>query len=420
MKNWKKLALSSAALLSAVTLVACSSSDKTASTPAKAPASGGDVTLKLWIPTGSTKSYADTIAAFEKENKGVKVTFVESEDPKAQENITKDPEAAADVFSMPHDQLGSLVEVGILQPVSDTYAKEVADNNVANAVTGAQYKGKTYAFPFGVESQVLLYNKDQLTPEDVKTYEGITAKGKFGANFESVNAYAVAPLMLSVGNTLFGENGEDAKGTKWANDNGMAVMNWLAAQKSNKGFVNVPDDSVVSKFGNGDVSAIQTGPWNYPDSVKVLGKEKIGVTVYPKVKIGGKEVQQKAFMGVKLYAVNQKPAKGNKDRIIAAYKLASFLTSEKSQENQFKTRSIVPSNKKVQASEAVTSDPLAKAVATMTGSSEYTVVMPKISQMSTFWNSAAPLLSGPYSGKVAQSDYMAKLQQFDKDLAESK
>ena len=151
---------------------------------------------------------------------------------------------------------------------------------------------------------------------------------------------------------LLGRNVADRN---WANDNGVAVMKWLAAQKSNPGFVNVPDDAAVSKFGNGDVAAIETGPWNYPDSVKALGEDKIGVAVYPKVKIGDQEVQQKAFMGVKLYAVNQKPAKGNKERIIAAYKLASFLTSEKSQENQFATRSIVPSNKNVQASEAVTS-----------------------------------------------------------------
>ncbi|EMP71564.1 maltose ABC transporter substrate-binding protein [Streptococcus sobrinus DSM 20742 = ATCC 33478] len=56
----------------------------------------------------------------------------------------------------------------------------------------------------------------------------------------------------------------------------------------------------------------------------------------------------------------------------------------------------------------------------MTSSSDYTVVMPKISQMSTFWNVSAPLLSGPYSGKIAQADYMTKLQQFDKDLAAAK
>ncbi len=414
MKKWSKVVTSGVALLSAATLVACSSGEKADT------AKSGEVTLKLWVPTESKKSYKDTVAAFEKENKGVKVEVVESEDPKAQELVSKDPEAAADVFSMPHDQLGGLVESGIIQPVSDKYAAEIAENNVENAVVGAQYKGKTYAFPFGVESQVLFYNKEKLSEEDVKSYEAITSKDKFGASLESVNAYAFAPLMLSVGNTLFGETGEDATATNWANDNGVAVMKWLAAQKSNKGFVNVPDDAAVSKFGNGDVAAIETGPWNYPDSVKALGEDKMGVTVYPKVKIGGQEVQQKAFMGVKLYAVNQKPAKGNKERIIAAYKLASFLTSEESQENQFATRSIVPSNKNVQASEAVAADPLAKAVAEMTGSAEYTVVMPKISQMGTFWNSAAPLLSGPYSGKIAEADYMAKLEQFDKDLAESK
>lgn len=415
MKKWTKLAATGVALLSVATLAACSSGKKGGEAK-----SDGNIKLKLWIPTESKSSYADTIAEFEKENKGVKVEVVESEDPKAQELVSKDPEAAADVFSMPHDQLGGLVESGIIQAVPKDYVTEITENNVENSVAGAQYKGETYAFPFGVESQVLLYNKEKLSEEDVKSYEAITSKDKFGANLESVNAYAIAPLMLSVGNTLFGENGEDAKGTNWANDKGVAVMKWLAAQKSNKGFVNVPDDAAVSKFGNGDVAAIETGPWNYPDSVKALGKDKIGVAVYPKVKVGDQEVQQKAFMGVKLYAVNQKPAKGDKKRVLAAYKLASFLTSEKSQENQFKTRSIVPSNKKVQASEAVTSDPLAKAVATMTGSKDYTVVMPKISQMGAFWNSAAPLLSGPFSGKIAEADYMAKLEQFDKDLAESK
>lgn len=248
----------------------------------------------------------------------------------------------------------------------------------------------------------------------------MTSKAKFGNSFNEVNAYSVAPLMLSVGNTLFGANGEDAKGTNWANEKGVAVMQWLADQKNNSGFVNVPDNEAVSKFGNGAVDAIETGPWNYPDAVKALGKDKMGVAVYPTVKIGDQEVQQKAFMGVKLYAVNQAPAKGNAKRIAAAYKLASYLTSKDSQANQFKTRSIVPSNKQVQSSSAVTSDPLAKVVATMTSSSDYTVVMPKISQMSTFWNVSAPLLSGPYSGKIAPADYMAKLKQFDEDLAATK
>ena len=125
MRKWTKLVTSGVALLSVATLAACSSGGDKADT-----GKSGEVTLKLWVPTESKKSYADTIAEFEKENEGVKVEVVESEDPKAQELVSKDPEAAADVFSMPHDQLGGLVESGIIQPVSDQYASEIAENNV--------------------------------------------------------------------------------------------------------------------------------------------------------------------------------------------------------------------------------------------------------------------------------------------------
>ncbi|MBW1571437.1 extracellular solute-binding protein, partial [Streptococcus sp. SPC0] len=75
----------------------------------------------------------------------------------------KDPSKAADVFSLPHDQLGQLVESGVIQEIPEQYSKEIAKNDTKQSLTGAQYKGKTYAFPFGIESQVLYYNKTKLT-----------------------------------------------------------------------------------------------------------------------------------------------------------------------------------------------------------------------------------------------------------------
>lgn len=411
--TWKKVVTSGVALASIATLAACSSNGSKEST------SSDKVSLKLWVPTDAKESYEATVKAFEKAE-GVSVKIVESNDSKAQENVKKDPEKAADVFSLPHDQLGQLVESGVILEIPEKYATEVADNNVENAVAGAQYKGKTYAFPFGVESQVLFYNKSKLSADDVKSYETITSKATFGASLKEVNAYATAPLMLSVGNTLFGEDGETVDGTNWGNDKGVAVMQWLADQKDNKGFVNVTDAEAVSKFGDGTVAAIETGPWNYSAAEEAVGKDNLGIAVYPTVTIGGNTVQQKAFMGVKLYAVNQAPAKGDAKRIAASYKLAAYLTNAESQENQFKTRNIIPSNKEVQSSDAVTSNELAKAVSSMTGSVDYTTVMPKLNQMATFWTESASLLSGPYSGKIAPADFLAKLQQFDKDLAATK
>ncbi|MEE0950030.1 MAG: sugar ABC transporter substrate-binding protein, partial [Streptococcus equinus] len=45
---------------------------------------------------------------------------------------------------------------------------------------------------------------------------------------------------------------------------------------------------------------------------------------------------------------------------------------------------------------------------------------PKLSQMTTFWTESAALLSDVYNGKIQSADYLAKLQQFDKDLANAK
>lgn len=415
---WKKLFLAGAGLtLASSVLVACSNSSSSESSSS----SSSDKTIKLWVPTGAKASYEEIVKKFEDES-GYKVNIIESNDSKAQENVKKDPEKAADVFSLPHDQLGQLVESGVIQEIPDDYAKEISEQATEQAITGAQYNGKTYAFPFGIESQVLFYNKSKLSADDVKNYETITTKATFGDTFKSMNAYDTAPLFMSVGDTLFGENGETVDGTNWANEAGVSVLEWIADQKNNSGFVNTTAENTMSKFGDGSVAAIETGPWDLSAAQEAVGKDNLGIAVYPKINIGGKDVQQKAFLGVKLFAVNQAPAGSDTDRIAASYKLASMLTSEESQENQFtyEGRNIIPSNKTVQKSDKVQSDELAQAVITMASSSDYTVVTPKLSQMTTFWTESAALLSDVYNGKIQSSEYLTKLQEFDADLAAAK
>ena len=416
--TWKKLFLAGAGLtLASSVLVACSNSSSSESSSS----SSSDKTIKLWVPTGAKASYEEIVKKFEDES-GYKVNIIESNDSKAQENVKKDPEKAADVFSLPHDQLGQLVESGVIQEIPDDYAKEISEQATEQAIAGAQYNGKTYAFPFGIESQVLFYNKSKLSADDVKNYETITTKATFGDTFKSMNAYDTAPLFMSVGDTLFGENGETVDGTNWANEAGVSVLKWIADQKNNSGFVNTTAENTMSKFGDGSVAAIETGPWDLSAAQEAVGKDNLGIAVYPKINIGGKDVQQKAFLGVKLFAVNQAPAGSDTDRIAASYKLASMLTSEESQENQFtyEGRNIIPSNKAVQKSDKVQSDELAQAVITLASSSDYTVVTPKLSQMTTFWTESAALLSDVYNGKIQSSEYLTKLQEFDADLAAAK
>lgn len=80
---------------------------------------------------------------------------------------------------------------------------------------------------------------------------------------------------MSVGNTLFGENGEDVKGTNWGNEKGAAVLKWIADQASNKGFVSLDANNVMSKFGDGSVASFESGPWDYEAAQKLSVKKTL-------------------------------------------------------------------------------------------------------------------------------------------------
>ncbi|MEQ7184667.1 extracellular solute-binding protein [Enterococcus avium] len=415
--NLKKYLLSGVMLgATALTLAACGSG----SGEKKASGSSDKTDVTLWITTDSKKFYTKVLEDFEKDNPDIHVKVVETEDAKAQENVKKDPSSAADVFALPHDQLGQLVDSGVIQEIPEKYVDEIKSAQSETALAGATYKDKVYAFPYGIESQVLYYNKKMLNENQVSSYENITKDATFGANLKAVDAYKIGPLFMSVGDKLFGDTGEDVKGTDWNNSAGISVLQWIADQKNNSGFINVGDD-YISQFENEKIAAFESGPWDKEKAIEAVGKDNLGIAVYPKITIGGNEVQQKAFLGVKLYAVNQAPANGDSKKIAADYKLASYLSSEAVQEAQFKdeTRNIIPSNTTIQEADYVTNDELANAVVTMSGS-DYSVVMPKIPEMTNFWTASATVLSDTYNGKIKPDQYQAKLDQLVKDISGDK
>jgi len=417
-KNWKKKLLGGLSLsVAALTLAACGNNDSADNGGNAEDNQAAETSLKLWVTTDSKKFYEDGLKEFNDENPNIKVEVIETEDAKAQENVKKDPSAAADVFALPHDQLGQLVDSGVIQEIPEQFATQIKDEQIESAVVGAEYKGKMYAFPYGIESQVLYYNKDLLSEEDIKSYEEITSKATMGMNLKAVDAYKTAPLFMSVGNHLFGESGEDVTGTDWNNDKGVAVLQWIADQNDNSGFVNVGDDT-ISKFASGDIASFESGPWDKAKAIEAIGEDKLGISVYPTINIGGEDVQQKAFLGVKLYAVNAVPSGEDTNRLAATYKLAAYLSGAHFQELQFKdaSRNIIPSNKEIQTADYVTNDELANAVVTMSGS-DYSVVMPKIPEMNNFWTASAAVLSDVYNGKITPDQFQEKLDQLVKDIS---
>ncbi|MDR0921842.1 MAG: extracellular solute-binding protein [Lactobacillales bacterium] len=411
--NWKKFIFTGAMLsIAALTLAGCGSSkDKEGTSTSETKDSAAE--LKLWVTNqpGTKKFYEGALADFKKEHPKYKITIVETEDAKAQENVKKDPDAAADVFTLPHDQLGQMVDAGVIYE-NEKFGDDIKKDQTDAAVEAATYKGKMYAYPYGIESQVLFYNKEKLSEDDIKTYEDITSKATMGLNMEAVNAYALAPLFMSNGDYLYGKTGEDPKGTDFNNAKGVEVLKWMATQKSNKGAIQVSDDTMAA-FGSGKIASFESGPWDKAAAIEAIGKDNLGIAAYPTVNLGSGEVQQKSFLGVKLYAVNAATKVP-----LAAMELANYLSGEKMQEIQFKdsTRNIIPTNKTVQDSDMVKNDALAKAVVTMSGS-DYSVVMPKIPEMVSFWTPTSAVMSDAYTGKIQEDQYQAKLDQLVKDIS---
>lgn len=409
-KNWKKY-LTSGLVLSASTvlLAACAGGGGASSAAPDESASGSNATeevkvegkVKVWIDTEHVETFKGIVADFQTEFPDVEVEIAAGSSADAKTEVSKDPKAAADVFMMPHDQVGQMAQSGLLYP-NTKYADEVKANNVDSAIEGATWDGELYGYPYGVESQILYYNKSTLSEDDVKSWATLTEKGKIGANLGEAGAnYVFGPLFMSNGLYLYGETGEDPNGTNFNTEPGVEVLQWIADQKNNPGVIQ-SNAEALSNLESGVTDAFLSGPWSKNDVEKALG-ENMAVAAYPTVDFGNGEVQMKAFLGVKLFAVNQQT-----EAPLAAMALANYLSNESSQLVEFEKMGVIPSNKALQSNETVTNDAVAKAVMEMSQTT-HSVVMPKIPEMVSFWPAMDAVLNDAYKGNIKPADYMTKL-----------
>ncbi|WDF82274.1 extracellular solute-binding protein [Lacticaseibacillus pabuli] len=401
MKLIKKIALGSSAVIAMTLLAACGKSSSSSDTSSKKVS--GDV--KLWVDTTQVSYYKTIVKNFNKKypDVNVKVTQSPNGSANAKTDVGKDPAKAADVFEVPNDQLGSMADQGYINPLSPDATKTVKSDNVATSVKGVTWKNQMYGYPFAEQAQTLYYNKSKLSAEDVKSWDTLTSKATLATDF--TNAYNFYPIFFSAGTNLYGKNGETLKGTNVANQKGINALTWLAQQKSNKNVMQT--SNTLNQLKSGNAAATIDGPWNTANIKKILGKN-FGVAKYPTIKVGGKNVQMKAFLGIEAFAVNSHtPTKDQK----AASTLAQFITNKQSQLIVYKQSGQIPVDKSAQKSSTVANDKAAQAIMTM-AKPENSVLMPKMSQMATFWNLSAPLLNGSYTGSIKASDYSAKLKTF--------
>ena len=329
---------------------------------------------------------------------------------KAAEEALKDIDAAADVFAISHDQLGSLVSAGAVYEISGEYKSKITEQCSENSVAAATYDGKLYGFPSSAETYLLYYDKSKLSAEDVKSLTTILKKDmgsnvyKFGMNFKE--GYYGSSIFFTAGCTLFGKNGDDKTSCSFNNENGVKAAEFIKSLKS-KNVLNCDENEALTQIKAGKLASYVTGPWKADAMKQALG-DNYGVVKLPTANITGDEAQMKSFAGYKIYVVNAK----TKDPA-NAMKLAQHLTSEENQLKRFKSRELLPVNKNVARLDEVNKDMTIKATLDQLN---FAVPMPSIPQVSKYWTAFKSFTDDCFNGNIETKDIKSKLDAMVKQI----
>ena len=286
-------------LLGAMVLSACGGGEEAAEAPAEAPAEEAEVveeaeepmeeeaeepmeeeaeeaapaettaTLTIWADDKRgpvLETLVDEFAA----TAGVEVIIeqVMLQDMLEQTRVAIPAGEGPDLFIVPHDQIGQLVEGGLIAPV-DLGAK--VDNVTPNALQAFNYNSELYALPYATENVAIIRNVD-LVPEPVASLEEMLEVGgplmEEGA-IESVTVlpseYASHGLHTAFGGYLFGQ---DADGNYLPDDVGLDSPGFIAwgewlQQAVNDGYIPTTLDYATANalFAEGGMPFIVNGPW---------------------------------------------------------------------------------------------------------------------------------------------------------------
>jgi len=334
----------------------------------------GKVALRVWVEESNIENLQKMIDSFKQNYAGqadFDITIEVSGDADTRNNVLSDIHNAADIFSLPDDQLYSLIAGGALSPVENQ--SEVKAANLADAVDAASYNGTLYAYPYSADNGYFLYyNKEYLSDTDVQTMDRILEVAAENEKKLSMEFNSGWYLYSFYGNTglEFGINDDGV--TNYCNWNttegsikGVDVAQAMLDITTNPGFITQSDASFVEGIGDGTCIAGISGVWNAVAVQDAWGKN-YGACKLPTYTCNGQQIQMSSFKGYKMFGVN-----AYSEHLAWAHKFADWITNEENQILRFEERSTGPANSVAAASDAVGKVP---AIAAVIDQSQYGVL----------------------------------------------
>ncbi len=387
--------------------------NKTAKSNEIVPEEGA--TLKVWESKGPEGEFVKFAAKKYEEKYGVSVVFETNDMATIKDKVVQDGPAgtAADVFVAPHDQIGNLVQSGLIME-NLVSADRVKSDFLPAASVAVTNGGKVYGFPIAIETYALYYNKDIL-PEAPKTFEDLIkfgekftdkSKNQFGIFWELSNFYYAHMFMAMDGGYVFGKSGTDANDIGLDNAGAVSGINQMLSLKSisvdNAGDVSY--DAMMGLFAEGKVATIINGPWAV-DGVKKTG---VNFGIAPLPTFNGKHPA--SFSGIRTFLVNSY-SKYPK----AAQLFAEFATSDEMLLERFKITNQLPPVKSLINATEITSNEYVKAFLEQ---AQHAVPMPSIPEMGLTWEPVGAAVTDIWNGKLTTEEGLKNMTQIIKEQIE--
>lgn len=379
----KVVAVAAAAALG---LAGCSSDSGNSSS--SSGSGGGEsttATLTVWTSQedqANADSWLQTMQAkFAEANPDYQITWKNSvvSAADASKTVNQDPASAADVYLYANDQLGALLDAGSVGELSDdgvTQLQEQAGDTMIASVTGQD--GAYYGLPYEPNTWFMYYNTSKLSAEDVSSFDTMLEKAK--VSFPLSNSWYFPAFYSAAGASFFGPDSTDGAAGVDLGDRANDVTAYLAGVAANPNFVNDSEGSGMGGLANGTVDVVFSGAWDAQNAKEALG-DNYGVATLPTFKLGGEDLQLKAFSGSK--AVGYNPNSAN---VRVAAEFAQFLASTESQLAHFELNGVIPSDQTLATDPVIAEDPAA--VALLKTVENASILQPTIKEMSLFWEPA--------------------------------
>jgi arabinogalactan oligomer / maltooligosaccharide transport system substrate-binding protein len=224
--------------------------------------------LTIWADDTRAPVLLELAREFEAEY-GVALVVEQIADIRDQFRIAAPAGEGPDIIIIPHDQIGELIESGLLATV-DLGAKEAMFRE--EAVAAFFYDGEQYGMPYATENLAFFRNTD-LVPDEPATWEevyeiavALTEDGSVSEGFIlSGTTYDAFPIQTAFGGYIFGRDAEgnyDPSDVGVDSDGMIEAISFIDRLVEEELMGQSTDwDTAHVLFENGETPFIMAGPW---------------------------------------------------------------------------------------------------------------------------------------------------------------